>query len=95
MGPVAQLLVVVAGLLIIGAVGEFIFSRTGIPNVVWLALAGIFARPILVVVPLEFSTPRSSSSGYCLDDYSVRRRLPVRTLSMQQASILTNSKSKL
>ena len=36
MGSVGQLLVVVAGLLLIGALGEFIFSRTGIPDVVWL-----------------------------------------------------------
>ena len=39
MNPVAQLLAIVAGLLLVGALGEFIFSRTGIPDVIWLVLA--------------------------------------------------------
>ncbi len=50
MDPVAQLLVVVAGLLLIGALGEFIFARTGIPDVIWLVLAGIIAGPVFEVV---------------------------------------------
>jgi len=57
MDPVAQLLVVVAGLLIIGAVGESIFSRTGIPDVVWLVLAGIFAGPIFEVISPKVLEP--------------------------------------
>ena len=57
MDPVAQLLVVVAGLLIIGAAGEFIFSRTGIPDVVWLVLAGIIAGPIFEVVSPKVLEP--------------------------------------
>ena len=65
MNPVAQLLVIVAGLLLVGALGEFIFSRTGIPDVIWLVLAGIFAGPVFEVVsprileslPCRFSVP--------------------------------------
>ena len=57
MNPVAQLLVIVAGLLLIGALGEFIFSRTGIPDVIWLVLAGIFAGPVLEVVSPQMLEP--------------------------------------
>jgi Na+:H+ antiporter len=57
MSPVAQLLVVVAGLLLIGALGEFIFSRTGIPDVVWLVLAGIFAGPVFEIVSPKVLEP--------------------------------------
>lgn len=57
MGPVGQLLVVVAGLLLIGALGEFIFVRTGIPDVIWLVLAGILAGPVFGVVSPEVLEP--------------------------------------
>ena len=57
MDPVAQLLVVVAGLLVIGALGEFIFSRTGIPDVVWLVLAGIFSGPVFEIVSPKVLEP--------------------------------------
>ena len=57
MDPVAQLLVIVAGLLLIGALGEFIFSRTGIPDVVWLVLAGIIAGPVFRLVSPEVLRP--------------------------------------
>jgi potassium/hydrogen antiporter len=55
--PVAQLLVIVAGLLLIGALGEFVFSRTGIPDVIWLVLAGIFAGPVFEVVSPRMLEP--------------------------------------
>jgi len=57
MTPVAQLLVVVAALLLIGAAGEFIFSRTNIPDVVWLVLAGILAGPVFEVVSPTLLAP--------------------------------------
>jgi cell volume regulation protein A len=57
MGSVGQLLVVVAGLLLIGALGEFIFARTGIPDVVWLVLAGILAGPVFEIVSPKVLEP--------------------------------------
>jgi len=57
MDPVSQLLVVVAGLLIIGAAGEFVFAYTGIPDVIWLVLAGIFAGPVFHVVSPKILEP--------------------------------------
>ena len=57
MNPVAQLLVIVAGLLLIGALGEFIFSRTGIPDVIWLVLAGILAGPVFEMVSPQMLEP--------------------------------------
>ena len=50
MSPVGQLLVEIAVLLLLGALGEFIFSKTGIPDVIWLVLAGIIAGPVLHIV---------------------------------------------
>jgi hypothetical protein len=41
MDPVAKTLVVIGGLLIVGAVGEFVFGRTRVPDLVWLVGAGI------------------------------------------------------
>jgi len=41
----------------IGAFGEWIFSRTGIPDVVWLVLAGVLAGPISGVVSPKLLTP--------------------------------------
>ena len=57
MNPVAQLLVIVAGLLLIGALGEFVFSLTGIPDVIWLVLAGSFAGPVFEVVSPRMLEP--------------------------------------
>ena len=57
MNPVAQLLVIVAGLLLVGALGEFIFSRTGIPDVIWLVLAGILAGPVFEMVSPQMLEP--------------------------------------
>jgi len=57
MDPVAQLLVVIAALLLIGAIGEFIFVRTGIPDVVWLVLAGILAGPIFEIISPKVLEP--------------------------------------
>ena len=45
-----QFLVEIAVLLLLGALGEFIFDKTGIPDVIWLVLAGIIAGPVLQIV---------------------------------------------
>lgn len=53
MDPVALFLVLVAGLFLLGALGEIIFARTGIPDVVWLIAAGILLGPVTGIVPRE------------------------------------------
>ena len=50
MDPVAQTLILIAVLLLLGSFGEFIFSRTGLPDVVWLVGAGILIGPVFGVV---------------------------------------------
>ncbi len=51
MDPVAQFLVLVAGLFLLGTLGEVIFARTQIPDVVWLIVAGVVLGPVTGVVP--------------------------------------------
>src|SRR5262245_29053586 len=46
MDSIAQVLEIVAVILLLGAVGEFVFSRTGIPDVLWLVCAGVLAGPV-------------------------------------------------
>lgn len=46
MDPVNLFLLVVAGIFIIGVIGEVVFERTGVPDVVWLMLVGIVLGPI-------------------------------------------------
>ena len=48
--PVALFLLSVAAIFVIGAVGELIFQRTSIPDVIWLILAGILLGPVGGVV---------------------------------------------
>ena len=50
MDSVAQTLEIVAAILLLGAVGELVFSRTGVPDVVWLVCAGVLAGPVFEVV---------------------------------------------
>jgi Na+:H+ antiporter len=38
MDPVVKLVVEIAGILLLGALGEFIFARTRVPDVVWLVV---------------------------------------------------------
>src|SRR5262245_55190304 len=52
MDSVAQVLEIVAGILLLGAVGEFVFWRTGTPDVLWLVCAGVLAGPVF-----EFVSP--------------------------------------
>jgi len=43
--PVSQVLLILSALLVLGAAGEAIFSRTGIPDAIWLVVAGILLGP--------------------------------------------------
>jgi len=57
MDPVVQMALMLAGLLLLGALGEYIFSRTGVPDMVWLVTAGIVAGPVFKLVKPEVLTP--------------------------------------
>ena len=57
MDPVAKLVVEVAGILLLGTLGEFIFARTRVPDVVWLVAAGILAGPLSGLVPAGLLKP--------------------------------------
>ena len=57
MDAVATTLALVAGLLILGALGEFVFERTGVPDLVWLVVSGILAGPVLQIVSPSLLTP--------------------------------------
>lgn len=53
MDSVTLFLVSIASIFLIGALGEIIFQRTNIPDVIWLILAGILIGPILGFVTRE------------------------------------------
>jgi cell volume regulation protein A len=57
MDPVAWVVVEIAGILLLGALGEFIFARTRVPDVVWLVAAGILAGPISGLIPSGLLRP--------------------------------------
>ncbi len=57
MNPVVQILIVIAGLMILGALGEYLFARTRVPDIVWLVAAGILAGPVFQVVPPDLLKP--------------------------------------
>lgn len=46
MDPVSVFLLAIAGIFVIGSVGELIFQRTNIPDVIWLIIAGILLGPV-------------------------------------------------
>jgi len=50
-------LMLVAGLLLLGAIGEMIFARTRIPDVIWLVAAGIVAGPVFGIVSPDLLVP--------------------------------------
>lgn len=50
MSDVSLFLLVVAAILVIGIVGEIVFARTGVPDVVWLILTGILLGPAFGLV---------------------------------------------
>jgi hypothetical protein len=56
MDPVVKLVIEIAGILLLGALGEFIFARTRVPDVVWLVTAGILAGPVSGFVPTGLLT---------------------------------------
>ena len=56
MDPVARVVIEIAGILLLGALGEFIFARTRVPDVVWLVAAGILAGPVSGLVPAGLLT---------------------------------------
>jgi cell volume regulation protein A len=53
MDPVALFLLALAGILLIGALGEIVFQRTSIPDVVWLLAAGFVLGPISGILPKD------------------------------------------
>src|SRR5271156_4832275 len=57
MDPVVKLVVEIAGILLLGALGEFIFARTRVPDVVWLVAAGILVGPVSGLIPARLLTP--------------------------------------
>lgn len=50
MSPVALFLVTIAAIFMIGTLGEIVFRRTQVPDVVWLLLVGILLGPVAGVV---------------------------------------------
>lgn len=44
--PVTVFLICIAGIFLIGALGEVTFQRTNIPDVIWLILAGVILGPV-------------------------------------------------
>lgn len=57
MDPVVKLVIEIAGVLLLGALGEFIFERTRVPDVVWLVAAGILAGPAFGLIPAGLLKP--------------------------------------
>lgn len=57
MDPVLQMVFLIALIIILGALGEFIFTRTSIPDMVWLVAAGIVAGPVLKIISPDMLTP--------------------------------------
>lgn len=53
MNSVALFLLSISAIFVIGAVGEMIFQRTNIPDVLWLILAGIVLGPVFHIVTRE------------------------------------------
>lgn len=47
MDSVALFCLAIAGIFLIGAIGEVIFQRTNVPDVIWLILAGMIMGPVL------------------------------------------------
>lgn len=46
MDQVSQVLLILSALLVLGAVGEAIFARTGVPDAIWLVAVGILLGPV-------------------------------------------------
>ena len=50
MDPVLLFLITVAAIFLIGVIGEIVFERTGVPDVIWLMLVGIVLGPVTGLV---------------------------------------------
>ncbi len=50
MSPVTLFLICIAAIFLIGTFGEVVFTRTRVPDVIWLILVGIFIGPVLGIV---------------------------------------------
>lgn len=50
MGPVEHALLTIAAIFMIGAVGEGIFRKTGLPDVIWLIAVGVLIGPMIGLV---------------------------------------------
>lgn len=57
MDPVIQMVLMIAALFLLGALGELMFTRTGIPDMIWLVAAGIVAGPVFKLVPPQMLMP--------------------------------------
>jgi cell volume regulation protein A len=53
MSDVSMFLISIAGIFLLGALGEIVFQRTNIPDVIWLILVGILLGPLTGMVPRE------------------------------------------
>lgn len=53
MSPVTLFLSSIAGILVIGAIGEVVFRKSNVPDVVWLIAAGVVFGPVLGIVTRE------------------------------------------
>src|SRR5579885_597148 len=50
MNPVSLFLLTVACIFLTGTLGELVFKRTNVPDVVWLILMGLFLGPLTGLV---------------------------------------------
>ncbi|MEM7607744.1 MAG: cation:proton antiporter, partial [Myxococcota bacterium] len=53
MSPVSIFLLAIATIFVVGIVGELVFARTGIPDVVWLITVGVILGPVTGFVTRE------------------------------------------
>jgi len=53
LNEVSLFLLCVAGIFVLGALGEIVFQRTNVPDVIWLILAGILLGPLTGLVSRE------------------------------------------
>jgi hypothetical protein len=57
MDPVAIFLLTIAAIFLIGVLGEIVFEKTGVPDVVWLIAVGVLLGPVSGVVNLWVHLP--------------------------------------
>jgi cell volume regulation protein A len=57
MDPIIGFVMIIAALMLLGVLGEFVLKKTGIPDGCILVLAGIIAGPVLGLIPPETLQP--------------------------------------